>query len=126
MVCGTPFVSLTGRGTCSPKCEHAARISHGAPRKPDTRANLSQAAWRRGRVDAELIRSLSPAVLDQLAEADQRVISLYYGLVDGGPQTQAEIAAYLGKTRSFVEYAVYRSVTRLFPDAPKRSTRGRH
>lgn len=114
LACGQPFVSLTGRKTCSPTFERARRRAHPpAVGKLEVRAKISQAARKRGRPDGEQLRELAPAAFEGLPEPDPTITRLYYGLDDGHPWSRRELAARFGLSTWAVKQTVARSTAYL-------------
>jgi hypothetical protein len=117
--CGAAFVSTTGRKTCSAGCERERRRSgRKAPTCLDVRATISGAMRRRGRQNADRLRALPPAALEELPDRDRAVTTLFYGLEGAAPRTHREIAARLGLSAWAVRETLARSVARLLTAAP--------
>ncbi|TAK20750.1 MAG: hypothetical protein EPO26_17150 [Chloroflexota bacterium] len=119
LACGEPFVSLTGRKTCSPTCERERRRAHPpAVGTPEVRAKISQAARRRGRPEVERLRELAPAAFEGLPEPNRAMTRLYYGLEDGHPWSRRELAARFGLSTWAVKETVARSTRYLLTQGP--------
>ena len=111
IVCERPFVSLTGRRTCSAECEHESRRRRpSVATRPEVRTRISAAARRRGRADLEALCSLAPAAFEHLSEVDRRVTLGYYGLAGETRRTQRQLAAELGLSSSTVGQHIRRTV----------------
>lgn len=114
--CGQPFRGTTGQRFCSSRC--GARYS-----RPEVKARISAARRRRGRPHAEFLQALAPEAFGTLPPLVQRVVRLYYGLVDGRPWTHREIheAEHIAQVR--VPQLIAAGVAQLlafYPSAPPR------
>jgi hypothetical protein len=144
--CGGAFRGRVGRLYCSPLCrsrgkrrsrevpltcrtcgqsfqgdprqEFCSLACHGRSPRPDARAKMRDAARRRGRPHLEELRAMAADAFADLPDLPRRAVRLYYGLEDGGPRTQREIARMCGIAQVRVQPIVAETVERLL-----RSTR---
>jgi len=124
IVCGTAFVSLTGRRTCSDACEHESRSQRpSVATRPDVRERMSAAARRRGRDDLEALRNLPQAAFEHLADVDRRATLGYFGLAGEPLRTQRQLAAELGLSSSTVGQHIRRTVACLLRPEETAATR---
>lgn len=119
IVCGTSFVSLTGRRTCSDACDRESRRRREPiAKRPDVRAKISAARMARGRADEAKLRALPAPAFESLREFDRTVTVRYYGL-DGQPaETHRQLAAQLGASSSTVRKHILRAVAQLVGGGP--------
>jgi hypothetical protein len=114
IVCGTSFVSLTGRRTCSSACDsESRRRREPIAKRPDVRAKISAARMALGRRDEAALRALPAAAFERLPELDRLATVGFYGLSGEPPQTHRQLAVQLGVSSTTVRQHILRAVAQL-------------